>query len=120
MRWCTEIVLPGLSLSSHAHRDPLFKAAKCVLYLPGCVGTREIERASIEVDLVPGTRPLLRLVSIELEHGAKEAVVVRAPARTLSLQHEGHCVAQSRSLGLCRMKTKMPSIPTRCCGHGDD
>lgn len=72
MRRYTEIGLPGLGLSSPPHRDLLFKAAKCVLYLPGCVGTREIERARIEVDLVPETRSLLRLVSTELKHWVKK------------------------------------------------
>lgn len=72
MRWRTEIALPGLSLSSHPHRDPLFQAAKCVLYLPGCVGTREIARARIEVDLMPETRPLPKLVSTELKHWVKK------------------------------------------------
>lgn len=72
MRWSTEIALPSLSLSSHPHRDLLFKAAKCVLYLPGCVGTREMERARIEVDLMPETRPLPKLVSTELKHWVKK------------------------------------------------
>ena len=72
MRWRTEISLPSLSLSSHPHRDPLFQAAKCVLYLPGCVGTREIARARIEVDLMPETRPLPKLVSTELKHWVKK------------------------------------------------
>lgn len=71
MRRYTEIVLPSLSLRSPPHRDLLFKAAKCVLYLPGCVGTREIERARIEVDLVPETRSLPRLASTELKHRVK-------------------------------------------------
>lgn len=81
MRWYTEIALP----SSLSHRDLLFKAAKCVLYLPGCVGTREIERARIEVDLMPETRPLLRLVSIELKHVVKKRVLLGAQTLTLLL-----------------------------------
>lgn len=72
MRRYTEIVLLGLSWSSPPHRDLLFKVAKCVLYLPGCVGTREIERARIEVDLVPETSSPLRLVRTELKHRIKK------------------------------------------------
>lgn len=99
MRWYTEIVVAGLSFRSHAHRGPLLKAAKCVLYLPGCVGTREIERARIEVDPMPETRPLLRLVSTELKPLLKKRFLLGALALTLSLslQHEGRCVAQTRS-----------------------
>lgn len=95
MRWYTEIALPSLSPSSHPHRDLLFKAAKCVLYLPGCVGTREIERARIEVDLTPETRPRPKLVSSEAKALGKEAVFVRAQALTLflSLQCGRCCVA---------------------------
>lgn len=83
MRRYTELVLPGLSSSSPPHRDLLFKAAKCGLYLPGCVGTREIERAGIEVDLVPETRSLLKLVSTEAL--GKEMLLVRAQTHTLVL-----------------------------------
>lgn len=71
MRRYTEIVLPSLSLRSPPHRDLLFKAAKCVLYLPGCVGTRETERARFEVDLVPETRSRPRLASTELKRWVK-------------------------------------------------
>lgn len=120
MRWHTEIALPSLSPSSHPHRDLLLKAAKCVLYLPGCVGTREIERARIEVDLMPETRPLPKLVSSELTRWVKKQFLFGPRRSHCSYLCSGEDAVLHKVGPSDFVKTKMSTIPARCSGVADN
>lgn len=99
-----EIVLPTPDLVSHRHRGSVFEVVKCVLCLPGCVGTKENRGPRIKVDLIPGTSLLRREVSVKPKEQGKETVFVRATAQTLFfiLPAPRHHVAQSRhSVNIC-------------------
>lgn len=120
MRWYTEIALPSLSPSSHPHRDLLFKAAKCVLYLPGCVGTREIERARIEVDLTPETRPRPKLVSSELKRWVKKRFLLGPRHSRCSYLCSVEDAVLHKVGPSDFVKTEMSTIPARCSGVGDN